>query len=583
MTQRQQPESAQQIELKRALSDFRRQLAQPAAFSFFINVLMLTGPLYMLQVYDRVVTSQSVPTLVALTVLIFFLYVTLGALLWIRSGLLNEAASNFQQYLSDKTANAAFNMRLRSRKALDEQVFAHLKRLRNFLASPAISAILDAPFSPLFFIVLFMLHPLFGLWAIISCVVLVALGLLNQKASARALGHAEELDGKSQLQAKELLQNADAVQAMGMRSRLTAQWSDLLSKSDRSARHAASILSGFDSITRASRLFLQSAVLGLGAYLAIQGVVSFGAMIAASILMGRAIAPIEQLIGSWKSVASARYSWSFLKDAISEHSETRGETMPLPDIKGDLSVEQLYVVAPGTRDPILKSVNFSLNAGDALGVLGPSAAGKTTLLRSLAGILPATTGTIRLDGADIGDYEPSELGRQLGYLPQQIELLSGTVQQNICRFQSDASPEAIVEAARLAGCHDLILRLSSGYDTQIGPGGTYLSAGQRQRIGLARAIFGNPPIIILDEPNANLDLQGEKALQNAYTMLSERKTTVIVVAHRPQSIMSCNKLLVMENGEVRAFGAKDDVLAKLSGQMQGGKLRTVSDAQKGSR
>lgn len=566
-------------ELTDALQAFKRRLLQPGLFSLFINILMLTGPLYMLQVYDRVVTSQSVPTLIALTVLILFLYASLGVLLWVRSGLLNEAASSFERDLDAATVDASIALRLRDPENFDESTVSHLRKLRNFLAGPVVASILDAPFTPIFFVILFMLHPAFGYWGLIGAAILIALSILNQRVTAASLRSTQEKEDEAQSRARELFRNAEAAEALGMRTRLRGQWAASGAISDQASRHAASMLSGFDSVTRAFRLFLQSAILGLGAYLAIQGSVSFGAMIAASILLGRAIAPIEQLVASWKSVASAYSSWNRLERTISAAGEHTRTPMALPPITGRVSAEGIYIVAAGSRTPILKALNFKIDAGDAVGILGPSAAGKTTLIKALAGILPPTTGSIRIDGAELREFDPSVLGKQMGYLPQQIELLSGTVRQNIARFDEDAMPEDVIKAAKSAGCHDLILRLSAGYDTEIGPSGSYLSAGQRQRIGLARALFGDPKLVLLDEPNSNLDLDGEKALQNAIVAMRENETTVMIVAHRPQSIMACNKLLVLDQGELKAFGPRDEILSSLAGQARGGKLRAIRPAE----
>jgi PrtD family type I secretion system ABC transporter len=557
------PDAApQDKELRDALRASRGVFWHAGGFSLFVNLLMLTGPLYMLQVYDRVLASQSIPTLVALTLLVLVLYGTLGILEWARSGLFSVAASRFEGALGTRAASAAMALSLADPGRASDRPVRDLRQLRRFIASPVSGALFDAPFSPLFLLVLFMLHPLFGLWAIFGAVVLIAAALINERTSASLTKESEELERASTLRSAEMVRNAEVLKALGMGDAVRQRWHRTFDGGDTAFAKSARILTGFTSGTKAFRLFLQSAILGIGAWLAINGEATPGAMIAASILMGRAIAPLEQLVGQWRNVAGARESWASLKQALSRAPAPLPQ-MPLPPIRGDVRAENLFAGPPGSKTAVLKGLTFQLSPGDVLGVLGPSAAGKSSLARVLTGAWPALSGHVRLDGADITTLPSETLGPQIGYLPQQADLLSGTVRDNIGRFRDDASPEAIITAAQAAGCHEMILRLPSGYDTDIGLGGAYLSAGQRQRIGLARALFGNPNLIILDEPNSNLDGPGEQALQSAIAAAKARGATVIIIAHRPNAIVHCTKLMVIDDGKIREFGPADEVLAKV--------------------
>ncbi len=533
-----------------------------AVFSFFTNLLMLTGPLYMLQVYDRVLASQSVPTLVSLTILIAALYGTLALLEWVRGNLFSSASSRFEEQLGARAMESAAAASLKDAGRQTERPVRDLRSLRKFLSGPALPAVFDAPFAPLFFIVLFLLHPDFGLLAIFGVIVLIVLALMNQRSASASSRSAEELERQAQHRAGELIRSAEALRAMGMQEPLQAKWQKDFDASDAALLRSGRILSGYSSITKAFRLFLQSAILGLGALLAIRGEVSPGAMIAASILMGRAIAPIEQIVGQWRSITNAHEAWVSLRRFLAAAPDEI-ERMSLPPIRGHLSVEEVFAGAPGTNKAQLRGISFALEPGDILGILGPSAAGKSTLVRTLVGVWPTLSGQVRLDGADLHMFAPAAIGAQIGYLPQQTDLLSGTVRENISRFSDDPDPADVIAAAQIAACHEMILRLPEGYDTEIGAGGAYLSAGQRQRIGLARALFGNPNFVVLDEPNSNLDGPGEEALKQALIALRERKATTIIVAHRPSAISDCNKLLVLDEGQTRLFGPRDEVLQKI--------------------
>ncbi|MCI4645108.1 MAG: type I secretion system permease/ATPase [Hyphomonadaceae bacterium] len=549
----------------RALAGSRRTFIGLALFSLFVSLLMLTGPLYMLQVYDRVLMSNSVPTLVALTGLVAALYLTLGILDWCRQSLFSVAASQIEGRLAEPVLDATFEQNMADAGRTSDQTLRDLRMVRRFIASPALPALFDAPFAPIFFAVIFMLHWVYGIWAMIGAAILVTLALINQLVNKRAIAEAESQERTAQGQAYELLRQSEVVSAMGMRERLRARWKTAFDASDLSMTRSGSSLSGFTSSTKAFRLLLQSGILGIGAYLSIKGASTPGAMIAASILMGRAIAPIEQTVGQWRNVANARSAWTNMKKALEGKGAT-SEPMQLPPIKGAVRFEGVVAAPPGMKTPVLKRLNFQMEAGTILGVIGPSASGKSTLARVVMGLWPPLAGTVRIDGAEVSAYPAATLGAQIGYLPQRVDLFAGSVRENIARFDPQAEPQAVLDAAMAANCHELILRLPDGYDTEIGQAGAYLSDGQRQRIGLARALYGSPALIILDEPNSNLDAEGDTALQNAIVGLKQRGASVLIIAHRPNAITHCDKLMVLTEGEIRLFGPRDEVLAKLQGQ-----------------
>lgn len=549
--------------LAKAVAECRRTFAGLGGFSLFINLLMLTGPLYMLQVYDRVLASGSVPTLVALTGLILGLYLTLGILDWIRQSLFSIVGARIEDRLADPALSAALAANLKDSGRSTDRPLQDLKTLKRFVAGPALPAMFDAPFAPIFFLALFMLHWAFGLWALFGAAVLLVLALANKATNSRLIKDVEEAERAAQKRSVEMTRNVEVIEALGMRRPLENRWRSVFDKASDSGMVSGGKLGAFTAGTKAFRLFLQSAILGLGAWLAIQGHASPGSMIAASILMGRAIQPIEQLVGQWRGIVGARDAWDSLKEALSQ-TPAAAEPMPLPAIQGRIDLKEVTASPPSSGKTVLRSIDLHLDAGEILGVIGASASGKSSLAKVLAGIWQPEGGTVRIDGSELNTWPRETLGPQIGYLPQQVDLFSGTVRENIARFRDDATPEAVIAAAQAAGCHDLILHLPNGYDTEIGESGAYLSAGQRQRIGLARALFGDPMLVILDEPNSNLDSAGDEALQNALIGLKTRKASVVIIAHRPNAITQCTKLLVLDNGEVSCFGARDEVLQILS-------------------
>lgn len=546
-----------------AVSQSRRAFLGLGALAFVISVLMLTGPLYMLQVYDRVLASGSVPTLVSLTILVGALYATLAILDWIRSSVFSTVASQIEDRLADASLSAVLQKSASDRGQSSNKTLSDLKAIKRFVSSPALPALSDLPWAPLFYAALFMLHWSFGVWALFGTLVLVGLALINRFITKTPSIRADAGDREAEKLARELAANVDVIDAMGMRSALQTRWRKTLDHADAENDKASKLLARFTASTKAIRLFLQSAILGLGAYLAIIGLSTPGAMIAASILMGRAIAPIEQTLNQWRMIVSTGQAWASLQTAL-DHLPGDDSVLELPPIEGHISVEKLYVSKAEGHAPILKDINFSLRPGDILGVLGNSGAGKSTLARVLSGTLSADRGHVRFDGGDISRWPSETLGPQLGYLPQEVKLMSGNVAQNISRFVAEPNSEAVLAAAKEADCHQLILQLSEGYETEIGEGGAYLSGGQRQRIGLARAVYGTPNLVVLDEPNANLDSVGDKALLRCLERLKSRGATVVLIAHRPNVLAACTKLLVLDGGECRMFGDRGDVLTRLS-------------------
>lgn len=548
--------------LDNAIRQVRRIFLGVGVFALFINILMLTGPLYMLQIYDRVLISQSIPTLIALTLLVVGLYLTLGLLDWLRGVIFNKAASGFEDALAEEAFDREVHALMRERRGVAPDLPGRLRSLRRFLSGNTLPAIFDAPFSPLFFVILFILHWAYGAWALFGTIILIALAYANTIFNSKSLAEAENLERKTQGQLTEVMRNLETLEAMGMRGQLRDRWRGQLDQSDAAVRGSGNGLAAFSATTKVTRLFLQSAILGLGAWLSILGESTPGAMIAASIIMGRAITPIQQLVTQWRSVVSARLAWGVIKEEFGKPG-ARDVQLELPPIKGRVTMENVHAAPPGQRDPTLRQINLDLEAGEMLGVLGPSGSGKSSLARVIIGIWPAIHGTVRIDGAEIASYQRGKLGPQIGYLPQQVDLMAGSVQDNIARFNPQPDAESVLAAARAAACHELVLSLPDGYDTEIGPGGCYLSAGQRQRVGLARALYGSPKLVVLDEPNSNLDHEGEAALLTALRDLKSLEITTIIIAHRPQAIRFCDKLAVLKEGMVAAFGPRDEVLPKI--------------------
>jgi len=548
-----------------AISDIKAYLGYATLFSASINFLMLTPIIYMLQVYDRVISSGSMSTLLMLTLLMTGLLAATGGFEWIRSRILINANVRLEKNLRDTVARASFKHTLITGNAGEaNQAMNDLVGLRQFLAGNGIFAFMDAPWTPIYIGVMFIFHPLFGYAAIVAGLIMILLAVLTQKFTAKRLVKANALAARANGSFLSNLRNAEVIEGMGMASSIRSrnnQLFDLASTEQATASGTAGILA---AITKSFRMIVQSLLLGLGAYLALIQEISPGMMIAGSLLLGRALAPLDLMVSSWKSFITARSQFSRLQAGM-KNLPPKVETLRLPEPLGNLSVQQAIVIPPGAKIASVKGVSFSLIAGEVLGVVGPSAAGKTSLIRGILGIWPLRAGTIRLDGADITQWNRDELGPYLGYLPQDIELFDGTVSENIGRFALQ-NADKIIQASKIAGIHGMILGLPNGYDTVIGPNSGALSAGQRQRLGLARALYGSPKLIVLDEPNSNLDELGEQELQNSIKQVKEAGSTVIIVTHRTSVLSLADKILFIDGGIVQRFGERNQVLQALKDQ-----------------
>jgi ATP-binding cassette subfamily C protein EexD len=532
-------------------------------FSLFINALMLVPTFYMLQVYGRVVTGGSLTTLAMLTLILTFLLVTMGLLEWVRSRIMVRVSTRLDVLLSRDVYRASFKRALDSGgQDASAQPLSDLTGLRQFMSGNGLFAFFDAPWLPIYVAVLFLFHPWYG-WTAIGCaVILLALACINEQSTGKVLAEANKESIGATLQTNKNLRNAEVIESMGMLDSLMSRWS-LRHKKVLLLQSRASDRSGIiTSISKTFRLIVQSLILGLGAYLAVSHEINAGLVIAGSVLLGRALAPLDLMIGSWKGFIAARSQYARL-NSILDQQKAESERMPLPAPIGHVTVENLTLGAPGAKAPIIKGIGFSAPAGAMIGVVGPSASGKSTLAKALVGVWKPQHGVVRLDTADIANWDKSQLGPHLGYLPQDIELFEGTISDNIARF-GVVDPDKIVLAARTASVHEMILMLPDGYDTVIGEGGINLSGGQRQRIGLARAIYGSPRLIVLDEPNAHLDEVGERALALALQQIKLTGATVFVIAHRTSILAQLDRLLVMNAGTISLYGPRDQVLAQLN-------------------
>lgn len=549
----------------RGLRASARQLAGVAIFSGVVNLLTLSGSLYMLQVYDRVIPSRNVATLVGLSLIVLLAYLLQGYFDALRTRMLSRIGSLFDAALQEPIHMALATLPLRgARSMLAQQPLRDLDQIRAFLSSMGPTAFLDMPWMPIFLIVLFLFHPVIGMTAMTGAGAIIAMTLLTERRSRDAAKTAMESSAHRQVLADATRQNAEVIRALGMTSRFTARWSKANERFLQENIRVMDVHANLGSVAKVLRYTLQSAMLGIGAYLVVNEQASGGIMIASSVVMGRALAPIEIALGTWKQLAAARQGIERLRDILKATAAPETPAVSLPRPSHRLLVQSLTVVAPGTQRVIVSNASFGLEAGSGLALLGASASGKSSLARALVGVWPASSGVVRIDDAAIDQWSADDLGRHIGYLPQDVALFDGSVAENIARFDENAGSEAILEAARTAGAHELILRLPNGYSTRIGEGGMSLSAGQRQRIGLARAVFGNPFLIVLDEPNANLDAEGENALSKAIEMLRRRRCIVIVVSHRPSAVAALDMAMVLSEGRILAFGPREAALANLA-------------------
>ncbi|RVE93027.1 type I secretion system permease/ATPase [Sinorhizobium meliloti] len=531
--------------------------------SALVNLLYLTGSFFMLEVYDRILPSRSIPSLIALSLLALLLYAFQGAFELIRGRMLVRIAGALDESLNGRIYRAIVKAPLKLRMQGDGlQALRDFDQVRSFLSGVGPAALFDLPWLPFYIAICFLFHPVIGLIAIIGGLILTLLTYLTNRGTQAPAKKASEAGGLRNVFAQASQRNAEVVHAMGMSARLTALWERRNTEFRDENRRTSDIGNGYGALSKVFRMALQSGVLAAGAVLVIRGEASPGIIIAGSILTARALAPVELAIGNWRGLVAARQSWQRLKELLKALPEADAP-LQLPDPHERLTVEGLASGPPAAQRLIVSDVNFTVRAGGAVGVIGPSASGKSSLARAILGIWPAYRGSVRLDGAALDQWDSDALGRHVGYLPQDVELFAGTIAQNICRFAEDATSEAIVAAAKAARVNDLILRLPNGYDTEIGDGGMTLSAGQRQRVALARALYGDPFLVVLDEPNSNLDAEGEQALSEAIMSVRSRGGIVIVVAHRPSALASVDLVLMMNEGRMQAYGPKEQVLGQV--------------------
>ena len=554
-------------DLEQALLLCKGAFLSAAGFSMVINLLMLTPSLYMLQIYDRVVSTGNQSTLLMLTLIVFALFVTMGLLEWVRSQILVKVSARLETLLNERIFGLSYKQSLFSGgQRASTQALDDLTGLRQFLTGNGLFAFFDAPWMPFYIALMFLFHPWYGWFSVFTAIVLFVIAIINEQATSKMLGEANKLAANGRTQVTRNLRNAEVIQAMGMLSVIRQRWATTAQKVLSIQSQVSSRAGLITAISKIFRLTTQSLILGLGAYLVIEREISPGLMIAGSILLGRALAPIDMIIGTWKGFVNARGQYHRLQELLLK-IPADSEKMPLPPPTGKLQLEQVEVIPPGAKLPAIKNLSLTIESGDVIGVLGPSGAGKSTLSRALLGIWPASNGKIRMDGADVFNLDRDAIGPYIGYLPQDIELFEGSISENIARFGT-LDAEKVVAAAKMADVHELILRLPDGYDTVIGANGGVLSGGQRQRIGLARALYGNPVLVILDEPNSNLDEQGELALGNAIMRLKQNKATIIVVTHRNNVLAKVDKLLILNEGELAVYGPKEQVVAYLQNKAQ---------------
>jgi len=550
-----------QRDIDAALLRYRRLFGVLALFSGVINLLMLVPSIYMMQVFDRVLTSRNETTLLMLSLILLGFFALGCALEWVRGQVMIKMSAGLDTQLGERVFDAAFERSLKEHSANPAQVLSDLNSIRQFVTGPALIAIFDAPWLPIYVIATFLFHPWLGVFTVIGSLILAGLAVCNELTTRKSMSEANRLSVASSSYVNSTLQNAEVIQAMGMLTPLRRRWYNVQQRviteqgeaSDRSSRIAA--------LSRFVRMTWQSLALGLGAILVIENQISAGVMIAVSVLLGRAMAPAEALIGSWKQMGNAKSSYERLNRLLTEFPKA-ALRMPLPPPTGALSIDRLVIVPPGMHKPAINGVTISLAKGEVLAIIGPSASGKSSLARAMVGIWTARQGSVRLDSAEVSQWSREALGPYLGYLPQDIELFDGSIAENIARF-GEVDSAKVIEAAQLAGINEMILHFPNGYDTLLGTGGLGLSGGQKQRIGLARALYGRPALVVLDEPNSNLDDAGEAALVQAVRKLKADGCTVVLVTHRPSILGAVDKLLFLKDGVQTLFGPRDQVLKTL--------------------
>jgi PrtD family type I secretion system ABC transporter len=547
--------------LNAALRNCRSAFGTCALFSLMINVLMLASPIYMLQVYDRVLTTGHVETLIMITLIVAVAIAVMCALDALRTAITIRIGCWLNERLGPVYLACGVRGRLQG-DLVGVQPLRDISQIQNFIATQGLTAFFDSPWVPLFIGLIWVLHPLLGVIALSAAVTLLALSIANELATRNPTKAANDAQMDGLRLADAAIRNAEVIRAMGMLPAITGRWASLNETANGGLRWAGDVGGVVMAATKFARFFVQIGILGAGAWLVIRSELSAGSMIAASILLGRALAPVEVAISAWRNFMGARFAYDRLKKTIEDYPEEPSRTL-LPHPTGCLAVEQVSYIAAKTGQLILNQVSFSIKPGEAVAIIGPSGAGKSTLCRLIVGLDTPNVGEIRIDGSQVHHWEPAQIGRDIGFLPQDVEVFAGTVRENIARMQ-DASDDEVLQAAMLAHAHQMIQHLPQGYDTPIGDGGVRLSGGQRQRIGLARAVFGGPRLVVLDEPNSNLDQAGEAALADALRDLKASGTALVIVGHRPSTLTQADKVLVLKDGSVAMFGARDQVLQALS-------------------
>jgi ATP-binding cassette, subfamily C, bacterial exporter for protease/lipase len=549
-------------EIALTLGEFKGAFRTVGVFSAIINLMLLVPSLYMLQVYDRVLASRNETTLLMLTLMVLGAYLFMSALEFVRSFVLIRVGAQLDMKLNKRIYTAAFEQNLKKAGGNAGQALQDLTTIRQFVTGNALFAFFDAPWFPIYLAVIFMFNPALGMFALCGTVILVVLAYVNEVVSRKPLAEANSMAVSASNLATNNLRNAEVIEAMGMLPNLMARWFKVHGRFLHLQAVASEKTGIVGACTKFFRVSLQSLILGFGALLVLDGKITGGMMIVASILMGRTLSPVEQLIGVWKTWGSTRSAYARLSELlVANPPRQRGMALPKP--VGQISVEGVTAAPPGSTVAVLKNLSFAIAPGDVLGIIGPSGAGKSTLARLLVGVWPAAMGKVRLDGADLYQWNKDELGPHIGYLPQDIELFAGTVSENIARF-GEVDSEKVILAAKRTGVHDMILHMPQGYDTVLGDGGAGLSGGQKQRIGLARAMYDDPSLLVLDEPNSNLDEVGEQALVAAIVDLRKRGKTLVLITHRTSAISVTNKLLLLRDGVAQMFGPTTQVLSDLA-------------------
>ncbi|CAO4167672.1 Type I secretion protein [Methylorubrum aminovorans] len=550
-------------EISNALGKCRVAFLFVAITSGLINILYLTGSFFMLEVYDRVIPSKSISTLLGLGVLAIILYAFQGIFETLRGRMLGRISVVLDEALAPRIFDTVARSPLQGTSDRDGTLpVRDFDQIRSFVAGPGPSAFFDLPWMPVYIVICALFHPLIGVAAVVGLVILLLLTLLSDWATSGRIKESSQVGSRRYLLAESGRRNAEVLAAMGMRRRFAARWVQINREYLVLHQGVSDVGGGIGAATKVFRMSLQSGVLALGAYLVINNLASGGVIIASSILVARALAPAELAIANWKGFIQARQSWKRLGDVLVRHAPER-DLLTLPSPSQTISIENVSISPPGSRRIVIQSATFSLQAGQGLGVIGPSASGKSSLVRAMVGIWPCANGTVRIDGSALSQWNANDLGPHIGFLPQEVELFAGTIAENIARFELDATPVSIIAAAQAAGVHSLILRLPEGYDTVISDGGLELSAGQRQRVGLARALYGDPFLVVLDEPNANLDHEGENALTAAIIGVRQRGGICVVVAHRPSALAALDTVMLVSEGRIQAFGPKDEVLKRV--------------------